>query len=191
MNVILETAATKSPINMEEVKAMVGLETDQSQFDGFLQQLIKSAVDLFEEETNTALMTQTFKGYLFDWPLEEDYIEIWKPPLASVTSVKYIPAGGSLTEWADSNYEVDINTKPGRVYLGYLKTWPTSTLKPTNDAIVIEYVAGYAKETSVPFSIKNVLMQIVEFWFTNRGADAGKIPASIMSQIFKHKIFYL
>jgi uncharacterized phiE125 gp8 family phage protein len=192
MNTVIKTAATKEPITLEEVKAMVGLETDQSQFDGLIRSLIAGAIDYFEEETNTVLMSQTWYGYIEDWPLEDDYIEIRKPPLKSITAIKYTTsAGGDPTEWPKGQYVIDINIEPGRVYLGYLKDYPSAVLAPTSNAIQIEFVCGYVKESDVPFNIKNALKQLIEYWFTERGADAGKVPESIMKQIAKHKVYYL
>ena len=191
MNCVIKTAPTKDPISLEDAKVMIGLLTDQNQFDGFVKSLIKSAVNVFEGETNTALMRQTWYGYIDDWPLEDDFIEIWKPPLKSITAIKYTDSSNVQHTWSTSEYAVDINIEPGRVYLKYLKDYPTVVLAPTSNAIEIEYVCGYSEETDVPYSIINVLKQLVEYWFTNRGADSGKVPESIMNQIHKHRVFYL
>ena len=187
----LKVGPTQLPITVEEVKAMLGLTSEQSQFDAFITSLIEAAVNFFENETNTKIMEQTWYGYLNDWPLAEDYIEIMYPPLKSITAIKYTNTGGTQVTWAATNYAVDVNIKPGRVYLGWLKDYPTAVLAPKTNAIEIEFICGYANTELVPFDIKNCLKQLVEFWFTNRGVDAGKIPSSIMASILKHEIYYL
>lgn len=191
MELVLKTPASKDPITLEEVKILVGLESDQSQFDALLQSFMKASIELFEFETNTVLMEQIWYGYLEDWPFEVDYIEIWKPPLQSITAIKYTTSAGDINTWAATEYVVDAKTKPGRVYLGYNKNYPTATLEYSGKAIEIEFKCGYSKAGDVPFNIRNVLKLIVEYWFTNRGAEAGKIPDSLLRLIHKHKVFYL
>lgn len=190
MECVLKTAATAKPVTLEEVKAVVGLETDQTQFDSFIEALIDGAVNHFEQETNRALMEQTWNGYEEDWPEYDDYIEVWKPPLISVTSIKYTDSSGSVNTWANTEYVVDSQIEPGRVYLGYLKSFPTATLQPASNAINIEFKAGYQKLSEVPFSIKTVLKLLIEFWFTNRG-ETKEIPVHIKNSIMKFKVHYL
>jgi uncharacterized phiE125 gp8 family phage protein len=191
MELTLKTAPTKEPITLEEVKAMLGLETDQEQFDGLLQGFITAAVESFETETNTRLMEQSWCEYFEDWPLEDDFLEITYPPLMSVTAIKYTTSAGESPTWGSSNYSLDINSKPGRVFLGYNLNWPTATLTPASNAIEVEFICGYENANNVPYDIRNTLKLLVEWWFTNRGEGKGDVPKYIMQSIRKHKIFYL
>ena len=191
MKLTLKTAPTKAPVTIEEIKAMLGLETDQDQFDGLLQSLLTAAVNMFEEETNTRLMEQSWYQYFSDWPLEDDFMEIAYPPLVSIATIKYTTSAEAEVEWASSNYVVDIATKPGRVYLGYLDGFPTATLTPRADAIEVDFTCGYENENNVPYDIKNALKLLVEWWFTNRAEGNSKIPSYITAAIHKHKIYYL
>jgi uncharacterized phiE125 gp8 family phage protein len=191
MELTLKTAPAKQPITLEEVKAMLGLETDQEQFDGLLEGLISAAVESFENETNTRLLEQSWLQYFEDWPLEDDYIEVAYPPLVSITAIKYTTAAGAATTWASGNYTLSLTSKPGRVFLGYNLNWPTATLSPASNAIEVEFVCGYENENNVPWDIKNTLKLLVEWWFTNRGEATGKMPSYIMNAILKYKIYYL
>ncbi len=190
MNTTIVTAPTKVPITLENVKGIIGLESDQKQFDNIIDELILAAVDYFQQESNTIIMEQTWKGYVEDWPLEDDYIEILLPPLKSITAIKYTTSAGVPTTWANTEYDVDINAKPGRVFLGYLKNWPTSILTPASNAIEIEFICGYENQDNVPQDIKVALKLLVEHWFTNRG-ESSKVPKAVESTIFKHKIWTL
>jgi len=191
MKLTLKTAPKKQPINAEEVKAMVGLETDQDQFDGLLEGLISAAVDQFEMDTNIRLMEQTWLQYFSDWPLEDDFMELAYPPLISVATIKYTNSAEEQSTWASANYVLDIASKPGRVFLGYSSDWPSVTLTPRSDAIEVEYVCGYENSDNVPYDIKNTLKLLVEFWFTNRAEGNSKIPSYITSAIQKHRIYSL
>lgn len=191
MELTLKAAPTKEPITLEEVKAMVGLETNQEQFDGLLQALITAAIESFETDTNMRLMEQSWLQYFEDWPLEDDYLEIAYPLLMSVTAIKYTTSAGVATTWASANYDLDANAKPGRVFLGYNLDWPTSTLSPASDAIEVEFICGYENSDNVPYDIRNTLKLMVEFWFTNRAEGNGKLPDYIVKSIQRHRIYYL
>ena len=190
MNNVIVTAPDKMPITLEDAKGIVGLETDQNQFDNIITELINAAIDYFQQETNTVIMEQTRYGYIEDWPLEYDYIEVSLPPLKSITSIKYTTSAGVETTWANTEYAVDINSKPGRVFLGYLKDWPTAVLAPKSNAIKVEFICGYSNPSNVPNDIKTALKLLVENWFTNRG-EQSKIPDHVRATITKHKIWYL
>jgi uncharacterized phiE125 gp8 family phage protein len=190
MNTTILTAPTKVPITLENVKGIIGLESDQKQFDNIIDDLILAAVDYFQQETNTVIMKQTWYGHIEDWPLEDDYIEILLPPLKSVASIKYTTSAGTEVEWANTEYSVDINVKPGRVFLGYLKNWPTAILTPASNAIKVEFICGYDNQDNVPQDIKVALKLLTEHWFTNRG-EANTIPKAVESTIFKHKMWTL
>jgi uncharacterized phiE125 gp8 family phage protein len=191
VNLTLKTAPTKDVIAIEEVKAMVGLETDQKQFDALLKSMITAAANTFEVETNTRLMEQSWLQYFEDWPLEEDYFEIGYPPLISVTAIKYTDSGDESNTWASSQYDVDINPKPGRVFLSYNLNFPSATLTPSSNAIEVEFKCGYENQEKVPYDIQTAIKLLVEFWFTNRGEATNKVPSYILDMIQKYRIYYL
>jgi uncharacterized phiE125 gp8 family phage protein len=191
MELTLKTAPKKQPITLEEVKAMVGLETEQEQFDGLLRGLITAAIESFETETNMRLMEQSWLQYFEDWPLEYDYLELTYSPLMSVTAIKYTTSAGATPTWASANYTVNTASKPGQVFLGYNLDWPTATLTPASNAIEVEFICGYENADNVPYDIRNTLKLLTEWWFANRGEAQGKMPSYIMKAIQKHKIYSL
>jgi uncharacterized phiE125 gp8 family phage protein len=190
MHLKIKTGPSKEPISVDEAKQVIGLSDDQQQFDGLLLRLIKAAVMKFENETNMRIMEQTWYQYEKDWPIKHDHIEIHYPPLSSVTSIKYTDSNGSQQTWASSNYIVEANLEPGRVQLGYLKNYPTGTLQPSSEAIVIEFVCGQEDQGKVNEDIKLAIELMVAYWFANR-EQIGKMPDSVMSIINNRKVFYL
>jgi uncharacterized phiE125 gp8 family phage protein len=190
MHLKIKTGPSKEPIAVDEAKQVIGLSDDQQQFDGLLLRLIKAATMKFENETNMRLMEQTWYQYEKDWPIKRDYIEIRYPPLSSVTSVKYTDSNGDQQTWTNTNYIVEANLEPGRVQLGYLKNYPTGTLQPSSEAIVIEFVCGWADVGMLPDDIKLAIELMVTHWFANR-EQTGKLPDSVMSIINNRKVFYL
>jgi len=104
-----------------------------------------------------------------------------RPPLISVTNIKYYDEDDSLQTWAASNYEVDA---PGsRVLLADTGTLPN--VYSRYDAVQITYQAGYASTTSpvdyqapIPEIFKVAIKLLIGDYYENR---EGKmiIPAHL------------
>lgn len=89
MRLKLKTAPTVEPITLEEAK--LDLRIDSGDDNTLIASLIATARELAERETKRAFITQTWQMYLDQAPA---IIEIPKPPLQSVVSIKTI----SVTE---------------------------------------------------------------------------------------------
>ncbi len=71
-----------------------------------------------------------------------------RPPLVSVTSVKYLDQTGALITMDSSLYLVDARSTPGRLTPAYGTWWPTTRWQP--NAVIVQYAAGYANAAAVP-----------------------------------------
>lgn len=163
----LLTAPTVEPVTTAEAKT--NMRVTSSDDDTFIGTLITAARRYAEQHCRRAFVNQTWDLYLDDWP-GDDYIVIPRPPLVSVTHVKYTDSGNTVNTWAAANYIVDSYREPGRVVLGYGISWPTATLRPTS-AINVQYVAGYgAAAANVPQEIKQAILLLVAHWYENREA---------------------
>ena len=114
MNLKLVTGPITEPIGLTEAKAQ--LRVDHTTEDIYIESLIKAARDLVEDESLHALLTQTWDLYLDDWPAD-DFYEIPKPPLQSITNIKYTDEDGNESTLATTVYAVDTNRTPGGIYL--------------------------------------------------------------------------
>jgi len=124
--------------------------------DTELSNLITRVREEAEECTRLALAPQTLEISIDAFPEEKDYINLDRPPLTSVTSVKtYSSTGVETTLTASTDYLVDTDSKPGRIVLPYNKSWPTNADYPVNP-IRIKYVCGY---TTCPQKIKDIMLQ--------------------------------
>lgn len=144
----IKTAPSAEPILLADAKLWMKVDSDTTD-DTLITSLIKAARIYCESITGRTLITQTWYYYLDRFPCE-NYIKLPKPPLQSVTSVKYTDSGGTLNTLSSSDYSVDTDSNPGRIVLNYGESWPSATLA-TKNPIVIEYVCGYgAAGTNVP-----------------------------------------
>jgi len=158
------TAVATEFLTMEEVKLHCRLSADTTE-DELLSRLIIAAREYCENYTGRALSTQTIELLLNEFPAK-DRIQLPKPPLIGVTSVKYKDNDGIETTLSSSEYIVDADSQIGEIVLAYGKSWPSFTPYPSNP-IRIRYEAGY---TALPESIKQAMLLLVGHWHENREA---------------------
>jgi len=168
------------PLSLGDVKLQCRLDPASSDEDSLLNALIAVARQRAEQFTRRALITQTWELWLDAWP-KGSGLSLPRPPLQTVDSIKYYNTAGVEAEFAAANYQVDIASEPGRVSLGYGKSWPTTTLRPIN-GVCIEYDAGYGDAAaSVPEAIRQAMLLIVGHLYEHRedAIDARVAPEAI------------
>jgi uncharacterized phiE125 gp8 family phage protein len=131
--------------------------------------LIPSAMSWVEAETNRALLTQTWKALLDEFP--HGYIEIPKPPLIEVSSVRYVDADGVQQLWDALDYVVEApagpHAVPGRLWPAFGKSYPCARCQP--DAVEITFRCGYgAAFSNVPAQLRSGMLLIVGELFERR-----------------------
>jgi len=138
----------------------------------YIETLIRAVRNDVETFTSRSLITQTWRLYLDAFP-GESYIEIPKPPLQTISSVKYIDSDGTETPMVlTTDYLVDSVSKEssrcGRIVLPYSGSWPSATLHPVNP-IVIEFVCGYGLlAEDVPKRIIQAMLLEIASLYENR-----------------------
>lgn len=164
MKVVNVTEPSEEPVTLNEAKEFLKIENEDD--DGLILAQIKAATEYAQDFQGRKYITQTWKTYLDEWPTE-DYIELPFPPLQSVTSVNYTDYNNTVTTMSTADYDWDVVSEPGRIVLGYGKTWPTATLHPTNP-IAIQFVCGYGTPDDVPEYTKNAIKLVLDELYENR-----------------------
>jgi uncharacterized phiE125 gp8 family phage protein len=154
------TPPSVEPITLVEAKAH--LRVDHTDDDTLIQGLIAASRTSCENWTGRAFITQTLELVIDDFPSDE--ILIPKPPLQSVTSIKYDDADGVEQTLGTLLYAVDNVSQPGWV-VPSSEGWPTSIWDGIN-SVRIRYVAGYDPGTDSPIDL------------------AANVPASIKAAMF-------
>lgn len=158
MPLTVTTAPATDVLTLAEAKAQLRISTSGD--DTLITSLNTAAGNLIEKRCRRAFVTQTLTLTLPDWP--GDGIELPRPPLQSVTHVKYY-TGDTLTTLSSSTYHVETAPAPGRVTLKDGQSWPSIDTRP--DAIEIQYVAGYGAQGVVPEQLKAAIrLQLESFW---------------------------
>ena len=135
---------------------------------------IKAAREACEHATERQLITATWTLQMDCWAERELYrngaIHVPRPPLASVTSVKFYDTAGNQQTWAAgaAGYLVDAPSGPeaqrGRIYPAPDVDWPD--LQDRHNAVEVIFVAGYgAAGAAVPERLRRgILLYVGELY---------------------------
>lgn len=176
LRMVRTVAPVTEPVHLDEVRDH--LRVDITDDDTLIEALITAAREYVEQASRRALVTQTWRYNLDQFPAADE-IELPRPPLKSVTSITYRDSDGTTHTLASSVYEVDTDSQPGRVRLAYGEDWPSDTLAETNP-VRITFVAGYGDADDVPKRWKQAILLLVGHWYENREAVmVGSIPREI------------
>jgi uncharacterized phiE125 gp8 family phage protein len=163
----LVTAPTVEPVTLAEAKLHLGITHDNA--DGQIVDWIRAATRKVEQDTEIALLTQTWDLTIGAFPSYSPYI-VTLPirPVQSITHVKYWNAAGTEQTWLATNYFLDPSTLG--VGLAVNGTWPTDLreLQPGT----IRFVAGYASADLVPEDLKHAVKCLVGYSDMRREAEA-------------------
>jgi uncharacterized phiE125 gp8 family phage protein len=202
---VVHTAPSAEPTSDAETIAY--LRTDSGVDTTLIQNLVISAREWVEFYLNRTLLNTTYQLYLdtvpeIDAPIREgiyvapykvylnNYIELPKAPVSSVTHVKYYDDADSASTWATSNYYSDLISEPARIVLKDGGSFPTD-LRNAN-GIEVQYVAGYGSSRSdIPEPIRMAVLQYVAHLYEHRGDTEAKTvepPAMIKSLLQPYKI---
>ncbi len=183
----LSAAPAGPPVGLDEVKAALRLDDDDTAEDALVMGLMRTASDSCEAFTARALITQTWTLARDAWPGEaardglregwSEGVETWdrarfltlpKPPLQAVVHVKTFDENDTETLWPAANYFVDTASAPGRLVARGGRSFPLP-VRAAN-GIEVRFTAGYgADPTDVPEALRQGLLQMVAFLFENRG----------------------
>ena len=190
MGLVIVTEPASEPITTAEAKTH--MRVDSSTEDAYIDTLIAAARTHVEKQTSRALITQT-------WDLWWDVLPVMsavtlpKPPLQSVSYVKYYDEADAESVFGSINYFVDTTgNSSGRLGLNVGSTWPTAATRLFN-AYQIRFVAGYGNASSVPAPLRHAIKLLVQHWFENRepvniGNITSDIPIMIDHLIWPYRI---
>lgn len=182
------TAPAIEPVTATELRTE--LRTDSTSMpDAEANGIIAQARNMIEEMSGLALINQTWRLTLDQWP---GYIEPWwdgvrqtsvtellggrprtitfpRYPLSAVSAVRtYNEAGTPTTQTIATYFIVDIESRPGRMGLKTGQLWPTAS--QAINAIQIDYVAGFGTAAAdVPPVLRAAVLILAAYYYDHRG----------------------
>lgn len=160
--IVSVTPPYAEPIHLDEAKLHLRVEKDQHDEDDLIKAQIVAARKIAEAFLGSVLVAQTFDLFLDAFPCSystrstsSGQVNIPRPPLLSVVSVKYIDNDGAQQTLAANKYTVDANSFPGRIVPAYGESWPSTRSVPS--AVAVRFIAGYATPFTVTDQTNNVI----------------------------------
>jgi uncharacterized phiE125 gp8 family phage protein len=154
----LTTPALSEPVSAEELSKHSRI--DFSEDAGYLAGLIAASRQWVEQYTGRQLINATWTLTLDRFPASS--FDLPRPPLVSVTSVKYYDSAYVLQTVAVASYKVLMfagpEAPPGKIELAVGYVWP-SPVYARPGAVQIALLAGYgATAATVPAQIKHAIL---------------------------------
>lgn len=160
----LVTGPTLLPVTLEQARTQVFLASDDTIHDTELADLLATAVEQWESDTDSVLMSRTLRVYFEAFGDDEIYLP--SRPIISIASVKYYDDSDTLQTLATSVYDLDKSARAVR--LKWNQVWPSTSTRW--DAAQVNYVAGYSSANDVPSIAKRAVLLLVGYYFaSNRG----------------------
>lgn len=191
--VVVTTSATAEPVTNAEMRTHLRVTTTGD--DTYIGTLITAARQTVESITNRAIMPQTRRMYLDQWPDDEGYLNIPYPPLRSVASTGFVyknSTGGSAT-FSSTAWETDTASEPGRLWLKNGESWPSVNLYAVNP-IQITFSCGYTTSSKVPAAIKHAIKLLAADMYEHReptviGQTVQQIPKVVDRLLAPYRVF--
>jgi uncharacterized phiE125 gp8 family phage protein len=188
----LITAPAAEPVSASEAKSHMRVDTTAD--DTYIGTLITVARQNVENHLRRALINQTWELVLDEFPA--GVFRLPKPPLVSVTSIKYTDEDAVEATFSSANYLVDTDTEPGRVVLKNGVSWPAVTLKEAG-AVRVRYVAGYgAAGSNVPQAIRQAILLVIGSLYENRedvlvaqGVTVTTLPFGVEALLASYRVY--
>jgi uncharacterized phiE125 gp8 family phage protein len=178
----LVIAPLLEPVSVDDAKLFAKIDTEAD--DTVVSDLITSARRVVEEKLDRSLISQTWDYFLDGFPPADYPICLPRPPVISISSVKYTPNGGSAVTMSATDYYADLTAdsrgrpRKAEIWLGIGKAWPGDLLRVAN-GVEIRYIAGYGTtEAAIPGHILLGIKQLIAYWYYNRSA-IGSLPEDI------------
>lgn len=175
---ILVTAPAVEPVSLALAKAHLRIG-DSAAEDELINLYIATARETIENITKRALITQTWKRVSSELG---NVIELTRPPLISVSSIKVYAYDGTAETAGATTYQVMTTREPGRIILEDGEVWPDTDR--TQDAYEIIYTCGYGGTADyVPKALRTAVLMMVARLFENRGDSDAALNDKSINQI--------
>lgn len=169
------TPVAVEPVTLADARLHLRVGSDDTTEDSLILVWITVAREYAEAYTRRALATQTLELALdrfpgsppalpaWTWSPEDSAFVLDKPPVSSISSIKYTDPQGVEQTLDPSKYALSPYGTGSMVYPTYGNPWPAT--QATRNAVRVQYVAGYS---APPQAVKAAILLIVGHLYENR-----------------------
>lgn len=189
----LKTGPTAEPLTLAKAKAHLRVLGGDE--DAVIRDFLKAAREEVENQTDRALMPQTWDLFLDEFPAESGPIVLHRSPVQSITTLAYIDTDGNpQTLTLTTDFVLDASSEPARIVPAVDKTWPST--ESIVNAVTVTFLTGYANAAAVPHGLKAAIRLILGHLFNNResvvmGGGPAVLPMGAESLISQFKVRWL
>jgi len=131
--------------------AKLNMRIDGTHLDALVEMWLKGVIGHAEGFTQRTFMARSWRLMLDRFP--EGAIKLERPPLMSVSHIKYYDAANILQTLDPVDYLVDGASEPGYIVPAPGRAWP-STFEKIN-AVEVQFICGYGVDaTATPDELK-------------------------------------
>lgn len=161
------------PVTLAEAKAQLRVAHDSE--DVLISGLIRAARAEVEAQTGMALIDQSWRLSLDDWP-HDGLVRLRRHPVKEILSVTVYGEEGEAAVLDPGSYEADLASRPARLHF----VSPPAPERRLN-CIEVDFTAGFGEAgTDVPDLLKRAVLMLVGHWYEFRAAyGAADQPVSI------------
>ena len=178
----VNTDVTGEPVEVSELKEHLRVTHDEE--DKLIEDIGKAAREQVEMFTRRQLMKATYDYTVETFPAGDDWLEIPKPPLQSLTAT-YIDVNGTSQTLTSTLYTVDTASEPGRFFLAKDQSWPDLEGAPNVQEVTLVCVTGYSssatlsvQRAAVPLRAKQAIKILATQDYEHRGGSIEDSPAA-------------
>lgn len=187
MSVTIKTGPESEPVTLTEAKAHLNVTCSDD--DMYITTLITVARIHAERYQRRSYITQTLELRLDRFP--RYLIELKRPPVSAVATVKYIDSAGDTQTLSSALYTTDFNSYMPRLVPAFNQIWPTT--RHVIDAVTIEYTAGYGAAEDVPDTIKQAMLLLIGHWYLSReqvviGFTVAELPTGVTALLATERV---
>ena len=164
--------ATCEPVTLRDMQDDIGIAGSTGN-DYRIISLIKAARTKVEKDSRRAFVKQTWVTKLDVFPINDEWIELPRPPLLSGSTViiSYQTSTGTVT-WGTTNYTYDTSREPGVIFTAFGVSWPDT--KDVPNAVTITSIHGYSTgAVGVPADAVQAIKLLANDWFCHAGVDGA------------------
>lgn len=202
MTLKLITAATESPVSLDELKLHCAITADTD--NATLESKLAAATEWLAGDLGRAFITSTWELALptfpiHHWSCPHWFIELPLGNLQSVDSITYRDSSGAVNSFTTYRaYRTYTPADPlanpivpgdgtsdcgiGRVCPAYGVSWPSVTLD-VGESVVIRFTCGWDSAASVPTPIKHAICMVAEHFRRNTSAVVTGMSASVSAEV--------
>ena len=165
MTTYLLAGPAEEPVSLAEARAF--LRVDDTAEDELIATLIAAARIHVESVTSRALLSQSWRLALEEWPAS-GAVGFPITPVLQLVAVRYFGALGEPHEIDLA--EVTTDLAAGRAFLPAAPTLVSAPLRRQHE-VELDFTAGFGESADdVPADLRQAMLMLVAYWFEHRDA---------------------